>query len=111
MPSCLPLPPYTLPPHSTTPSCLLATVLAGALQAQGKLTAAEARLATMDARMQDAFARAARASEDTETIRGKLRAEHANVLRLTKQLETVHLLSVCWAWAWAWVGRRTWSLH
>ena len=53
------------------------------------MPALEGRHAHMESRMQDAFARATRASEEAEGIRAKLRAEHANVLRLTKQLETV----------------------
>ncbi len=56
---------------------------------EAKLSALEGRHAHMESRMQDAFARATRASEEAEGIRAKLRAEHANVLRLTKQLETV----------------------
>jgi hypothetical protein len=43
----------------------------------------------MEGRAQDAFARVTRATEEAEALRGKLRAEHASVQRLTKQLEVV----------------------
>jgi hypothetical protein len=43
----------------------------------------------MDDRMQDAVLKAARAVDDVESLRAKLKHEHAVVVSLTKQLDTV----------------------
>ncbi len=59
------------------------------MKLEAKLAAAESKVAVMEGRSADAFARITRANEDAETLRGKLRAEHAAVQRLTKQLEVV----------------------